>query len=438
MSPAPAPRAPAGTSEPALSLFHRLDAGVLADPYPLYRRLRTEDPVHWDPYLHAWVVTRYEDVVTVLQRFSATRQPTPEQLTALGLSELNPVAQVLVRQMIFMDPPGHTRMRALCAAAFTPSRVERLRAHIQEITDSLLDAVVPQGRMDAITDLANLLPATVTAELMGVPVSDRDQLKGWSWDFSEMLGNFQHNPGRSALMLETVEQMTSYYRGQMREQIRRPQEGVVHSLMSAEIDGDRLSEEEIIANAIITMVGGQETTTNLIGNGLLSLLRNPGELARLRDDPSLLASAVEELLRYESPIQYTARLAPSDVELGGKRIERRQAVLAVIGAANRDPERFPDPDRLDLARKDNRHLAFGWGAHFCFGAPLARIEGQTAFAAMLRRLDGLALEPEPLAWRHNMSFRGLERLPVTFQAAPLRDHESEEKHQLPLPLAELK
>lgn len=409
---------PAATgSDASLSLYHLLDPDVLANPYPLYRRLQTEDPVHWDPYLHAWVVSRYEDVVRVLQRFSAARTPTPEQLTALGLSELNPVARVLVRQMLFMDPPSHTRLRALAAAAFTPPRAQALRSHIQEIMDGLIDGVLPGGRLDVIADLADPLPATVTAELMGVPVADRDQLKTWSTDFSEMLGNFQHNPGRAGLMLKTVEEMASYFRARIREQEHHPREGVIHALLTAEIDGDRLSEEEVIANSIITMTGGQETTTNLIGNGLLSLFRNPSELARLREEPSLLPSAVEEMLRYESPIQYTTRLAPADVELRGKVIRKRQAVIALMGAANRDPEHFPDPDRMDITRQDNRHLAFSWGAHYCFGAPLARLEAQIALSTILRRLPDLTLEPTPLVWRRNMGFRGLEALPIAFESA---------------------
>jgi hypothetical protein len=373
--------------------------------------------VHWDPYLHAWIVTRYADVITVLKDFSATRMPTPEQLTAINLSELNPIAEVLVRQMIFMDAPSHTRLRGLAAAAFTNRRVEALRLHIQEITDGFIDAMLPQGRMDVIAELADLLPATVTAELMGVPVADRDQLKTWSKDFSEVLGGFQLNPGRTAIMLQTVGNMTAYFRDRLREQQRHPRDGVVHALMTAEKDGDRLTEEEVIANCIITMTGGQETTTNLIGNGLLALLRNPQELVRLQADPSLMPAAVEELLRYESPIQHTARLAPADTELGGKRIRKRETVIAVIGAANRDPEYFPNPDHLDISRPDNRHLAFGWGAHFCFGASLARIEGQIALSAIVRRLQNLALAPVPLIWRHNMSFRGLEALPVTFERA---------------------
>src|SRR5436190_3527477 len=408
-------------SDSALSLYRLLDPAVAVNPYPLYHRLQTEAPVHWDPYLHAWVVTRYADVLTVLQRCSAQRQPTPEQLSELGLADLNPVARLLVRQMLFLDPPAHTRVRTLAAAAFTPARVAAIRAHIQDITASLIDAVLPAGRMDVIADLADALPATVTAELMGVPVADRDQLKTWSKDFSEMLGNFQHNPGRVSLMLTTVEDMTAYFRAQMCEQRCTPREGVLHALMTAEVDGDRLSEEEVIANAIITMTGGQETTTNLIGNGLLSLLQHPDTLERLRAEPSLLPSAVEELLRFESPIQYTARLASADLEVSGTPVRKRQAVLAVLGAANRDPERFPDPDRLDITRQDNRHVAFGWAAHYCFGAPLARLEAQIAFATLLRRLKNLARDPVPLAWRRNAGFRGLEALPVSFEPAAADD-----------------
>jgi pimeloyl-[acyl-carrier protein] synthase len=232
-----------------------------------------------------------------------------------------------------------------------------------------------------------------------------------------MLGNFQHNPDHVPKVLRTVDDMTAYFRSAIRQQHIKPREGLVRSLMTAEVAGDHLTEEEVVANSIVTMVGGQETTTNLIGNGILSLLRNPGEMERLRSDYSIIPSAVEELLRYESPSQHTGRLAPEDVELGGKLIRKKQAVIAVMAAGNRDPARFPDPDRLDLTRQDNRHLAFGWAAHFCFGAALARIEGQVAFESMLRRLPGLTLEPGPLKWRTNLGLRGLLALPVTFQAS---------------------
>ncbi|HTC93251.1 MAG TPA: cytochrome P450 [Terriglobales bacterium] len=399
-----------------LSLYHLLDPEILANPYPLFHQLRSADPVHWDPFLHAWVVTGYKDVIHVLHHYSAERTPTPEQLTAMGLAALNPIAQVMVKQMLFLDPPSHTRLRSLAAQAFTPARVEVLRAHIRDITNRLLDQVQASGRMDVIADLAEPLPCIVTAEMLGVPVEDYQQLKLWSQDFAEMLGNFQHNPDRVPQILKSVQEMTAYFRSAVQEQRRHPRGGLVSSLMNAEIHGDRLSEEEVIANSIVTMVGGQETTTNLIGNGVLSLLRNQDQLEKLRSDLSLVPSATEELLRYESPSQHTARLAPEDTILGGKRIQKRQAVIAVMAAANRDPERFPDPDRLDITRTDNRHLAFGWAAHFCFGAALARVEGQTAFELMLRRLPNWTLEPEPLVWRTNLGLRGLTRLPIRFDS----------------------
>src|SRR6266481_6320242 len=402
------------TSDETLSLYQLLDPETLANPYPLFHRLRSEDPVHWDPFLHAWIVTRYKDVVTVLHHYSAERTPTPEQLTAMGLVSLNPIAQVMVKQMLFLDPPSHTRMRSLAAHAFTPARVEVLREHIRDITNSLLDKVQTRSRMDVIAELAEPLPCIVTAEMLGVPVEDHQQLKLWSQDFAEMLGNFQHNAERAPRILKSVEEMTAYFRSAMNEQRLRPREGLISSLMNAEIQGDRLSQDEVIANCIVTMVGGQETTTNLIGNGVLSLLRNPDQLERLRSDPSLIPSAVEELLRYESPSQHTARLAPEDTVLGEKRIPKRQAVIAVMAAANRDPERFPDPDRLDITRTDNRHLAFGWAAHFCFGAALARIEGQVAFELMLRRMPHWTLEAGRLVWRSNLGLRGLTSLPLRF------------------------
>lgn len=405
------------SSGSVLSLYHLLDPQVLANPYPLYQRLRSEDPVHWDPFLHAWVVTRYEDVTRVLHDFSALRTPTPGQLNAMGLSNLSPIAEVMVRLMLFMDGAAHTRLRGLCSQAFTPARVESLRAHIQEIADRLLDSVLPTGEMELISDFAAPLPSIVTAELLGVPTSDHRQLKKWSGDFAEMLGNFQHNPNRANHALNAINEMTSYFHSAIRQQRVRPREGLVHSLLAAEVNGDRLTDNEIVANLIVTMVGGQETTMNLIGNGILTLLRNPAVLEDLRRDMSLIPSAVEELLRYESPSQHTARLAPDDIELGSKTIRKRQAVIAVIGAANRDPERFPDPDRLDIRRKENRHVAFGFAAHFCFGAPLARLEGQIAFATILRRLNRLELKPGLLTWRENLGLRGLTALPLSFSAA---------------------
>jgi pimeloyl-[acyl-carrier protein] synthase len=401
-------------SDPTLSLYRLLDPAVLADPYPLYARLCEEDPVHWDQFLHCWVVTRYADVHQVLHSFSADRTPSPEAMRALGLGHIEPIAEVMVKQMLFLDAPDHTRLRKLCSTAFTPRRVELLEGRVEAIANDLIDKVIANKRMDVVADFAAPFPAIVTAHLLGVPAEDHAQLKAWSSDFAEMLGNFQHNPERIDRVLKSVADMTGYFRRAVREEERPLPEGLIRSLVEAEIDGNRLSEEEVIANTIVTMVGGQETTTNLIGNGLLTLLRQPDKLAELRDNPDIAESAIEELLRFETPSQHTGRICREDTIMGGKLIKKGDAVMAVMAAGNRDPRRFADPDALDLRRTDNRHLAFGWAAHFCFGAPLARMEGRIAFTTLLRRLPELALGEGKLSWRENLGLRGLKSLQVTF------------------------
>ncbi|HEY6538909.1 MAG TPA: cytochrome P450, partial [Candidatus Dormibacteraeota bacterium] len=254
---------PAATGA-GLSLYHLLDPEVLADPYPLYAKLREEDPVHWDPYLHAWVVTRYEDVLQVFQRYSADRTPSPERLAALGMEALAPIAKVMVQQMLFMDPPAHTRVRKLAAAAFTPRRVEEMRSRVEEITNRLIDEIAGAGEMDVMDAIANPLPAIVTAEMFGISGKDHRLLKVWSQDFAEMLGNFQHNPGRAGHVLRSLDAMTEYFRDAVAAQSSDAGRGLIHGLAAATVDGERLTDEEVVANLIITMVGGQETTTNLI------------------------------------------------------------------------------------------------------------------------------------------------------------------------------
>lgn len=401
--------------DPSLSLFQLLDPAVHADPYPFYRRLRETAPVTWDPFMHTWVVTRYDDVMAVLHRFSADRTPDPVKMEALGLPSLGPVADVMARQMLFLDAPAHTRLRKLCSSAFTPRRVEAMEDKVREIAHRLLDEVAPTGAMDVIADFSEPFPAIVTAGLLGVPLEDHRQLKVWSATFAEMLGNFQHNPDRIRDVLTCVADMTGYFRDAIREQERSPRDGLIRSLMDAEVDGQRLNEDEVIANTIVTMVGGQETTTNLIASGLLTLIRQPEKLAQLRDHPEIIGPAVEELLRFEAPSQHTARIAPEDTEIGGKLIRKGEAVMAVMAAANRDPARFPDPDTLDLTRTDNRHLAFGWAAHFCFGAALARMEARVAFTGLLARLHDIRLTDAKLEWRTNSGLRGLTALPITFR-----------------------
>jgi len=393
-----------------VSLYQLLDPEVLGNPYPLYRALRERDPVQWDPYLHAWVVTSYEHVQQVLLQYSADRTPTPEALDKIGLSQLTPIAAVMTQQMLFLDPPAHTRLRTLASQAFSVARVEQLAQKIQSVIDELLDALQGKDTIDVITDFAEPLPAIVTAALLGIDVADHHKLKEWSASFAEVLGNFQHNPERSTRVLRSLDDMTAYFRDAIRNHSDR--DGLVRDLATAKVDGEQLSEDEVIANIIVTMVGGQETTTNLIGNGVLTLLRDPLAQSSLRASPAMMVSAVEELLRYEPPSQQTARIAPSDRLLGGKSVRKGQAVIAVMAAANRDPARFPEPDRLDLTRQDNRHLSFGWGSHFCFGAHLARLEGRLAFQAFFDRYPKIDLADGSMIWRDNLGLRGLVSLAV--------------------------
>jgi pimeloyl-[acyl-carrier protein] synthase len=400
-----------------ISLCQLTEPEIMASPYRFYRELREADPVHWDPFLHAWIVTRYADIVTVLTRFSADRTLTPEQLDGMGLGALKPIMEVVARQMLFRDPPAHTRLRNLCAAAFTPARVAVLRGHIQDIADGLIDRFIGNGSADIVDDFAAPMPAIVTAEMLGVPVSDYEKLKQWSIDFAEILGNFQHPPDRVARVVASVRDMTEYFLAAIRQQETNPTEGLVNSMVRAQVDGVRLTEEEMVANLILTMIGGQETSTNLISSGLMTLLRHPDQLRMLLDDPALIPMASEELLRYESPIQHTARVAHEDFLLGGKMIRRGQSVVAVLAAGNRDPERFPNPDELDVKRGDKGHLAFGWAAHFCFGASLARIEVPIAMGALLQRLKNLKLAAEDFVWHENFGLRGLSALQVRFDAS---------------------
>jgi len=398
------------------SLLRMLSPQVLADPSAHYRELREREPVHWDPYIHAWVVTSYPEVVRVLTEYSADRTPAVSYLDRLGLPFMKPFAEVMLQQMMFMDGDRHARLRSICSAAFTPRKVVDLKRAIQSTADGLLDRVVHQGHMDMIADFAISLPAIVTAQLLGVPIEDHEQLHVWVLDLAEVLGNFQHHPNRVAEIIRSLESLKHYVAERMEEQRRRPSNGLIYSLLTAEVDGCRLSDDEVIANTIITLIGGHETTTNLIASGFLTLLRNPGSLEQLRRRPEIVGSALEELLRYESPVQHTARVALADMELGGKVIRKGSKVVAVLAAANRDPNRFSDPDSLNLVRPNNRHLAFGWAAHFCFGAPLARVEGQIAFNTLAQRLRNPKLAEQKLEWRQNAGLRGLTKLIISFDS----------------------
>jgi cytochrome P450 len=402
--------------------FNPFDPEFIANPYPVYHRLRAEAPVFRSPF-GAWVLTRYDDALAVLRdaRFGRRGfEPLLQAVFGSGQPEgraAAPPGEGFVTSMLFRDPPDHTRLRALVTKAFTPRVVEALRPRIQAIVDELIDRVRDTGRMDVIADLAYPLPVIVICEMLGVPTGDRDRFREWSLAIGRALDaiGIQGEPDVAERGRVARKALNDYFReGLIPERRRRPRADLLSELIAVEEAGDRLSTGELLATCNLLFVAGHETTVNLIGNGLLALLRHSAQLDALRADASIVESAIEELLRYDSPVQRTGRIAQSDVEVGGHRIPAGEIVLALLGAANRDPAHFPEPDRLDLRRPDNRHLAFGWGIHFCLGAPLARLEGQIAIGTAARELPKLALATDTPRWRPAATLRGLESLPVTF------------------------
>jgi cytochrome P450 len=382
-----------------------------SDPYPIYAFIREREPVHHAPD-GSWVLTRYDHCAALLRdpRFSTS----PAKLTAgPDAAAMGPIRQVGSSLMMFLDPPDHTRLRSLVSQAFTPRMVESLRPRIQLLVDELLDAVVETGEMDVLADLAYPLPTVVICELLGVPASDREKFKGWSADASRMLDGYLDQAAMDKGLVAGM-YLFQYFTDLVDERRRQPRADLLSALLASETAGDTLSHAELLSTATLLFVAGFETTMNLVGNGTLALLRHPDELARLRDDPTLIRTGVEELLRYDGPVHVTARIATTDVEIGGETVRAGEQAVAILGAANRDPEEFVDPDRLDVARTPNRHLGFGGGPHFCLGASLARMEGQIAFATMLRRLPDLELATDLPTYRDHYVIRGLTDLRVRF------------------------
>jgi len=318
--------------------------------------------------------------------------------------------------MLDRDPPDHTRLRSLVSKAFTPRVVEGLRPRIQQIVDGLVERALAKGGMDLIEEFAYPIPVIVICEMLGVPVADHERFKGWSLDIARGLDAIMLPPDSVVGMRSGTSRraLAEYFRGLIAERRAAPREDLLSALIAAEEAGDTLSEDELLATCILLLVAGHETTVNLIGNGTYALLRHRDELRRLRENPGLIGTAVEELLRYDGPVQRTARIPSEDVTIDGRKIRAGEMVMPFIGAADRDPAQFPDPDRLDIARADNRHIAFGWGIHFCLGAPLARVEGQIAINTLLQRLPKLALATEKPEHRQSLTLRGLTSLPVCF------------------------
>ncbi|GCE06611.1 cytochrome P450 family protein [Dictyobacter aurantiacus] len=397
------------------------------NPYREFERIRSEDPVHLvtlPGQRQGWLITRYEDAERALRdpRFvkDARRVFSPEQLArqfpwlrAEGEATDHDQARIFARGLLNSDPPDHTRLRALVNISFTPRMVERWSERIQQITNALLDAVQAQGKMDVVNDFAFPLPMTVITEMLGVPSKDQTKFRQWSNVIIEASGD----PREVEKRYEPIRAYRDYLRYLIDEKRKQPADDLLSHLIETEEVGDKLTEEELISMVSLLLIAGHETTVNLISNGALALLLHPDQKEKLQRDPSLIKSAVEEFLRYHGPLMTaTQRWAREDLEFGGKQIRRGDYVLVVLASANHDPQQFDHAEELDVARRENAHLAFGKGIHYCLGAPLARLEGQIAIRTLLQRLPDLrlAVPEQELIWRPGALIMGLRALPVTF------------------------
>ena len=389
------------------------------DPFPLYAWLRDHDPLHWSESLSAWVVTRYEDVVAIFDRpetFSSDRFRKIDERYASQRPAVRAVAEVLGDWLVFRDPPDHDRLRGLLQSSFTPKQLASSRDRIQRTVDALRDRVAARGAMDFIRELAFPLPATVIAGLMGAPEEDLEPIKTWSDRLAAYLGGAVDARDNFAEASAGTAALVDYFHALLRERERRPRDDLTTLMLRAEHEGEHLTRDEVVANCILLLFAGHETTTNLLGNGLFHLLRHPAEAALLRADPSLLHGAVEELLRYDGPVPATVKVATEDVPWRGRTIRRGDMVVPFMASANRDPRQFPDPDALDVRRQPERHLAFAWGIHFCLGAWLARLEARVVLDTVFRRLPELALAPGEPRWKPMIFLRGLESLPLVWES----------------------
>ena len=402
----------------SLSLSNLLRPEVRANPYPFYAQLRSQDPVHWDEAMGFWVLTRYADVATAFNdpRFSRAQGLMGgfKRLSEAEQRIAEPVYHAYSQSMPYTDPPYHTRLRALVNKAFTPRVVERMRPYIQNVVNDLLDSVEAKGQMDVIRDLAYPLPLVVIAEMLGLPTEDRQRLKKWSDDTFAILGVVRHSPDLMEHAAHSMAEMAAYIISITRDRRLQPKEDLLTALVAVVDEGERLTQDELVANAGVLLAAGHETTSNLIGNGVLALLRHADQLQKLRDDPARAAATVEEAMRFDNPVQIVYRSAAEEIVMDGKRIGKGQLVNMILGAANRDPEQFSEPDRFDLTRDEGKHVGFGLGIHFCIGAPLARLEGQIAFTTLFRRFPNLRLAADALEWQEHPTFRGVKSLPVTF------------------------
>jgi cytochrome P450 len=394
-----------------------LSAEVVADPYPYLHALRSEDPVHWSGIHQAWVLTRYDDVSRAFldERFSSARvgsllpiEPSNEEREAFA-----PIVRLLGNWMVFTDPPDHARLRRLARAAFSVRIVERLRPTIESLVERFVGEIARDGRVDFVARFASPLPANVIAALLGVPVADRERFQRWSEEMAPLVFGGGQTTERRDRALRSLVALEAYFRDLLHRYRREPGDNLLTALSRAEETGDVLSADEVIGNCVLLLFAGLETTANLLGTGVLHLDRHRGERRRLVANPGLAPIAVEELLRYDGPSKMQGRVAAEDIEIRGRRIRAGERVLLCQAAANRDPERFSEPDRLDFDRQDKEHLAFGIGMHYCLGAPLARLEAEVAFSALAARLPNLAVAAGRVEWHASVLGRGLKSLPIT-------------------------
>jgi cytochrome P450 len=396
-----------------LLTFDLQSAAFRANPYPTYARMRSEAPLHRGP-LGAIQLSRYEDCHAILKDHRYGREGF-EAILQSKYGKDPAQSEEQGRSMLFCNPPDHTRLRTLVNRAFTSRVIEAMRGSIQGIVDALLDRHRAAGRMDLIKDLAYPLPFTVICDMLGLPLANHSEIKAWSDDISRGLDAYGESAFAIAMRGERARRkLREYLRGVIAERRKAPRQDLLSLLIAAEEAGDKLSSGELVETCMLLFLAGHETTMNLIGNGTLALLRHPEQLARLRAQPDLLGSAVEEMLRYEAPLQSTARILIADVEFRGRTLSKGTMVNLTLGAANRDPDQFADPDAFDIARRDNRHLSFGFGIHFCIGAMLARMEAQIAIATLLERYPCLTLTTAQPQWQESFTLRGLEHLPVAF------------------------
>jgi cytochrome P450 len=394
---------------------------AVADPYPLLAALREQDPVHWSTRYRSWFVTRHDDVTAALrdERFSSDRI-TPYRRAKLEGPDADPRVRaafgVLEGWMVFKDQPDHKRLRRLLSRAFTPRAVLQMTSTVEQITEELLDAVVGRetGTVDLIGDFAYPLTASVIADMLGVPREDREQFKDWSDQITGMVFGGMGDATRYAVGAEGMAELTSYLSDLVRRHEREPADDLISAMISARDDRDALSQDEVIATGVLLLFAGHETTTNLIGSGILALLQHPSQRRLLDARPELVGGAVEEALRFDGPAKTVARVMGDDVELRGRLLRRGERVFLSPSAANRDPEVFDDPDTLDITRAKAGQLGFGIGMHYCLGAPLARLEASVAIPRAFARLPELRLTDEPLRWHPVLLSRGMQRFPARF------------------------